>query len=60
MLNRLLLAQFREQRLSLFEVRGIEAFGEPAVNLREHRARFIAAPLMREQAGEAGGRAQLP
>jgi len=43
MLNRLLLAQFREQRLSLFEVRGIEAFGEPSVNLREHVMRLLAA-----------------
>ena len=32
-----------------FEVGGVEAFGEPAVDFGEHRARLVAMALRREQ-----------
>jgi hypothetical protein len=35
-------AQLVEQCLRILQVGGIEAFGEPVVNFREHRARFVA------------------
>jgi len=38
--------QFVEQRLCVFEVGGIEAFGEPAVDRREQVVRFGAATLV--------------
>ena len=40
-----LCGQFVQQCLGVFEVGGIEAFGEPAINLGEHRARFVATGL---------------
>jgi len=49
-----------EQRLGLFQVGCVEAFGEPVVDFREHRARFVAFALPREEAREARRGAQLP
>src|SRR6516162_1758056 len=34
-------AQFVEQRLGLFQIGGVEALGEPAVDLGEHGARLV-------------------
>ena len=36
-------AQFLEQGLRLFQIDGIEAFGEPVVDLAEHHAGFLVA-----------------
>jgi hypothetical protein len=47
------------KRLGVFQVRGVEALGEPAVDGREHCARFIAFALLIEQTGKAHRRAQL-
>ena len=54
--NDTLSAQFGEQRLSLFQIGGVEAFGEPVVDFGEHRARFVAAASIAQQAGEAHSR----
>jgi hypothetical protein len=35
--------QFVEQGFGIFQVGGVEAFGEPVEDFGEHRARFIAA-----------------
>jgi hypothetical protein len=37
-----------QQRLGVFQIGGVEAFGEPAVDFREHRVGFVAAALFRE------------
>ena len=44
-----LVAQFIEQRLSLLQVGGVEAFGEPAIDFGEHRARLVATAHLRKQ-----------
>jgi hypothetical protein len=54
-----LAAQFVKQRLSLFQIGGVEALREPAIDFAEHRLRFVAAALLRKEPREAGGRAQL-
>jgi hypothetical protein len=54
-----LAAQFVEQRLGVLQVGRVEAFGEPAVNLGEHRARFFAAILLASRPGVARRGAQL-
>ena len=36
------------QRLNVLQVGGVEAFGEPVVDVGEHRAGFIALALLRE------------
>ena len=46
-------AEFLEQGFGVFEVGGVEAFGEPAVDLGEHRARHVATALFREHPREA-------
>ena len=38
--------QFIEQRFSVLQVGGVEALGEPAVDVGEHRARFVARPCV--------------
>jgi hypothetical protein len=35
--------QFVQQRLGVFQVRGVEALGEPVVDFGQHRAGFVAA-----------------
>jgi len=52
-------AQLVEQRLGLFQVGSVEALGEPAVDVGEHRARFVTAILRRKQPREAHGCAQF-
>jgi hypothetical protein len=54
-----LATQFVKQRLSLLQIGSVEAFGEPVVNFRQHSARFVALPLLREQSREARRRAQF-
>src|ERR1700720_793522 len=53
-------AEFVEQRLCIFEVGGVEAFGEPAVDRREEVAGFGAPTLVSAEPGEAHGGAQFP
>src|SRR5262249_51620131 len=52
--------QFVEQRLGVLQVGGVEALGEPAVDFSKHRARFVAAIGVAEQAREADRGAQFP
>jgi len=40
--------QLLEQRLGVFQIGGGAALGEPAINFRERRTRFVAAILLRE------------
>ena len=55
-----LTAQFVEQRLGLFQIGGIETFGEPVVDLGEHRVRLATTSFAVEQVCEAHRGAQLP
>src|SRR5271156_3721560 len=57
--QRILMSQLVEQRLGVFQVGGVEAFGEPVVDVGEHRARLISLALVCEQSREARRRAQL-
>jgi hypothetical protein len=54
---RFLLRQFIEQRLGVLKVGGVEALGEPAVDVGEHCVRFVAAAVLFEQPREAYRRA---
>jgi hypothetical protein len=54
------LPQLVQQRLRLFQIRGVEAFGEPAIDRREKCVRFLALPLAHEEPGEARRRPQFP
>src|SRR6202048_12590 len=51
--------QLVEQRLCLFQVGGVEAFGEPAVDRPEEVAGFGAPALLAPEAGEIAGGAQF-
>jgi hypothetical protein len=44
--QRILRSQFVEQRVGVLQVGGVEAFGEPVVDLGEHRARLVALALL--------------
>jgi hypothetical protein len=46
-------SKFLEQRLGVLEVGGVEAFGEPVVDFRQHRAGLVALALLVEQSCEA-------
>ena len=59
-IGRGLASQFVEQSLGVLQVGGVEALGEPAVDLGEHRTRFVATALLLEQPREVRGRAQFP
>jgi hypothetical protein len=48
-IGRWLASQFVEQRLGVFQVGGVEAFGEPVVDFDENRARLVAAALFRSE-----------
>ena len=39
---------------------GVEALAEPVVDLGQHRARYVALALLRQQPCKAGGGAQFP
>ena len=49
-----------KQRFRFFQIGGVEAFGEPAIDRRERVARFAATTLVALQAGEACRRLQFP
>jgi len=51
--------QLVEQRLGVLQVGGVETFGEPVVNVGEHRARLVSTTLTVEQPREARRRAQF-
>src|SRR5262245_43659463 len=53
------LRQGVQQRLGLLEVGGVKALGEPAVDRRQQRARFVPLALLLPQAAEAHSSAQL-
>src|SRR5271167_4217988 len=57
--QRILCSQLVEQCLGVFQIRGIEALGEPVVDLREHRARLVAKALRRKPSREANRRLQF-
>ena len=59
-MSRRLPTQFVEQRFRLFEIGGVEPFGEPAVDLPEKLAGFGGATLVAPQARKARGGAQFP
>src|SRR6516225_10004309 len=59
-MSRRLPTQFVEQRLCVFEVGGVEAFGEPVVDRREQVLRFGVATLVAAEPSEARGGAQFP
>src|SRR5689334_14697457 len=52
--------QLIEQRLGVFQIARVEAFGEPAVDRREETAGLAGPALLAPKPGEAGGGAQLP
>src|SRR5438477_3920450 len=52
--------QFVQQRLCLFQIGGVETFGEPTVDRREEVAGFGVAALVAAEPGEARGGAQFP
>src|SRR6516164_5449359 len=54
------LGQFVEQRLGLFQVGGVEAFGEPAEDWGEQGDCLLPPALLSPQAGEAHSTAQFP
>src|SRR6267378_4835906 len=54
------LSQFVEQRLGLFEIGGVEAFGEPVEDRGEQCHRLLRPALLLAQAGEAHRAAQFP
>jgi hypothetical protein len=55
--QRMLIAQLVQQRLGVFQIRGIETFGKPVVDLWEHCACMIAAVGISQQPREAHRRA---
>src|SRR5712692_7130040 len=52
--------EFVEQALGLHEIGRIEAFGEPAIDLREQVGRLLALALALPQPAQGDRRAQLP
>ena len=55
-----LVDQLVQQRLSILQVGGVEALGEPTVDFREHRPRLVAAIGIAQQPREAHGCTQFP
>ena len=54
------LRQVVEQRFRRLQIRGVEAFGEPAVDWREEITGFGAAIPVAAESGEARGSAKFP
>src|SRR5262245_63075825 len=54
------LTQFVEQRLGLFEVGGVQAFGEPGVDRGEQGESLLRPALLPAQTGETHRTAQFP
>jgi hypothetical protein len=57
--QRILRSQFVEQRFRVLQIGGVEALGEPVVDLCEHRAGFIALAWLHEHPRKARGREQI-
>ena len=57
--HRGLCLQLVEQRLRVFQIGGVEAFGEPVVNLGKLLAGLLATTSITQQSGEASRRAEL-
>src|SRR5215472_5178426 len=53
-------AQLLEQRLGVLQVGGVEALGEPVVDVGEHLAPLVAAIRITQQPAEAGRCTQFP
>src|SRR6266851_6093723 len=53
-------AEFVEQRLRVFQICRVEAFGEPGVDVSEHHARLVTAVGVTQQSRKAHRRAQFP
>jgi hypothetical protein len=51
--------QLGEQRLSLFQIERVEAFGEPVVDRREKIVGLLSLPLITPEARQARRRPQL-
>ena len=51
--------QLLQEYLGLLEVGGVKALGEPAVDRRQQRGGLRALPLLRPEATEAHGGAEL-
>src|SRR5712691_5428607 len=51
--------QVRREAPFIFQVGGVEALGEPAVDFGEHSARFVTAFLLREQTRKTDSCAQF-
>jgi len=49
-----------EQGLGVFEVGGVKALGEPAIDFRKHRSRFLATMGVTQQPRQACRRTKLP
>src|SRR5712692_4919401 len=58
--QRILRSPLIEQSLGTLQIDGVETFGEPTIDFREHRARLVALTPLVEQPREACRRAQLP
>jgi hypothetical protein len=56
----LLRAQLVKQVLGVLEIGGVEAFGEPVVDIREHCARLVAAVGNTQEARKTRGRPYFP
>ena len=57
-LHRCLSRQFIEQRLRVLKVGGVEALGEPVVDVGQYRARFVVASSIAKQPSETPGRGE--
>src|SRR5215472_1237069 len=53
-------AELVQQRLGVLQIGGLEALGEPVVDLGDHRARLVAAIGVAHEPRETGRRTQLP
>jgi hypothetical protein len=53
------LVQLIEERLGVLQIRGVETFGKPVVDVGEHRVRLVNATLFRKQSGQAQRSAEL-
>jgi hypothetical protein len=53
-------ASTRRERLSLFQIGGVEAFSEPVIDSSKRSACFIATILLNKQPRNARYRAQFP
>src|SRR5215469_11128594 len=55
----LVISQLLQQRLGVLQIGGVEALGEPVVDLGEHRTRIVKAIRIAQQSRKARCRAQF-